>query len=111
LLDFTGGMLSDIQLFLDCINLKDFRLISRNLAKFGLGWLSVMFDLIFIVQHYCLYSPQAIVDSVGETTRSDQNEPLLPAVESSVANECREEELQDQEGTLSEPTQPQTVFV
>jgi len=111
LLDFTGGMLSDLQLILDCINLNDFRLISRNLAKFGLGWLSVMFDLIFIVQHYCLYSPRAVDDSSGETTQSDQNEPLLPAVESNVANECREAELQEQGGTLSEPAQPQTIFV
>lgn len=70
-----------------------------------------MFDVTFIVQHYWLYSPQAIDDSARETTQSDQKEPLLPAVEISVANECIEEEIQDQERTLSEPAQPQTVFV
>ncbi|MGK3746542.1 MAG: cystinosin [Bacillariaceae sp.] len=111
LLDFTGGMLSDLQLFLDCINLNDFRSISRNLAKFGLGWLSIIFDLIFLVQHYCLYSSQTVYDSAEDTIQSNQNEPLLPAVENDVANEGGEEELQEQGGPLSEPAQPQTIFV
>ena len=111
LLDFTGGMLSDLQLFLDCINLHDFRSITRNLAKFGLGWLSIIFDIIFLVQHYCLYSSQAVYDTAEDIVQSNQNEPLLPAADIDVANECGEEELQEEGGTFSEPAQPQTTFV
>jgi hypothetical protein len=83
-------------------------LITQNLK---LGWLSIIFDIIFLVQHYCLYSSQAVYDTAEDTIQSNQNEPLLPAVENDVANECGEEELQEKGGPLSEPAQPQTIFV
>jgi len=110
LLDFTGGMMSDLQLFLDCMNLNDFRSITRNLAKLGLGWLSIMFDFVFLVQHYFLYSPQA-VDSAEETTQTDQNEALLSTVGSDVADESRENNKSDQGVTHSNGAQSQTIFV
>jgi cystinosin len=55
LLDFTGGMLSDLQLIMDCADLGDWTGITGNLAKFGLGVVSIFFDVIFMVQHYILY--------------------------------------------------------
>ena len=55
LLDFTGGTLSDLQLVLDCADLGDFTGITGNLAKFGLGFVSITFDLIFMLQHYVLF--------------------------------------------------------
>ena len=56
ILDFSGGMLSDLQLILDCTALGDFSGITGNLAKFGLGSVSIVFDVIFMLQHYVLYS-------------------------------------------------------
>jgi cystinosin len=75
LLDFTGGCLSDLQLVLDCADMNDFSGITGNPAKFGLGFVSIIFDVIFMVQHYCLY-PE--VSSQVTMIRSEQEEPLLP---------------------------------
>lgn len=55
LLDFTGGTLSDLQLIMDCADIGDWTGITGNVAKLGLGSVSVVFDLIFMVQHYVLY--------------------------------------------------------
>mmetsp|Transcript_13023 Transcript_13023/g.20210 ORF Transcript_13023/g.20210 Transcript_13023/m.20210 type:complete len:349 (-) Transcript_13023:289-1335(-) len=55
LLDFTGGTLSDLQLIMDCADIGDWAGITGNLAKLGLGSVSIVFDLIFMLQHYVLY--------------------------------------------------------
>ncbi len=55
LLDITGGILSLLQLILDAFDLKDFSAITGNWVKFGLSLASILFDVVFIVQHYFLY--------------------------------------------------------
>jgi cystinosin len=55
LLDLIGGILSLLQMCLLAINYSDWSSIFGSLSKFGLGVLSIGFDLIFIVQHYILY--------------------------------------------------------
>lgn len=66
LLDFTGGMLSEIQLFMIAIltgmhslleewSLGAWKSLFGNFVKLGLGYLSIIFDIVFMVQHYCLY--------------------------------------------------------
>lgn len=75
LLDFTGGILSDLQLVLDCADMGDFSGITGNLAKLGLGFVSVLFDLIFMTQHYVLY-PETSRRARGESGRAE-TEPLL----------------------------------
>ncbi|XP_069800485.1 cystinosin [Dendropsophus ebraccatus] len=55
LLDFTGGSFSIIQMFLQSYNNDEWKLIFGDPTKFGLGLFSIIFDIIFIVQHYCLY--------------------------------------------------------
>ncbi|XP_066455585.1 cystinosin [Eleutherodactylus coqui] len=55
LLDFTGGSFSIIQMFLQSYNNDEWRLIFGDPTKFGLGLFSIIFDIIFITQHYCLY--------------------------------------------------------
>lgn len=55
LLDFTGGSLSLLQMFLLSYNSDDWGSIFGDPTKFGLGFFSILFDLLFIVQHYCLY--------------------------------------------------------
>ena len=54
-LDFTGGALSVLQLVLDCWNDDDWSGISGDPVKFGLGLISIIFDVIFMVQHFILY--------------------------------------------------------
>ncbi|XP_072449836.1 cystinosin-like isoform X1 [Chiloscyllium punctatum] len=55
LLDFTGGSFSIVQMFLQSYNNDEWLLIFGDPTKFGLGLFSVIFDIFFIVQHYCLY--------------------------------------------------------
>ncbi|CAE7607073.1 CTNS [Symbiodinium natans] len=55
LLDFTGGLLSVAQLLLDASLSNDWSKVSGDPAKLMLGNVSVFFDIIFIVQHFCLY--------------------------------------------------------
>ncbi|CAH0370168.1 unnamed protein product [Pelagomonas calceolata] len=70
LLDFTGGALSTLQLILDCANQNDWSGISGDVVKFGLGVTSMVFDVLFLVQHYVLYRPvpagtsEALLDGV-----------------------------------------------
>lgn len=59
LLDFTGGSLSILQIFLDGANTGSWNVFGGggafNVAKFCLGFLSMVFDIIFMIQHYVLY--------------------------------------------------------
>lgn len=55
LLDFTGGSLSLLQMFFLAYNYNDWTSIFGSPTKLGLGLLSILFDVIFMVQHYCLY--------------------------------------------------------
>ncbi|XP_015182819.1 PREDICTED: cystinosin homolog isoform X2 [Polistes dominula] len=54
-LDFTGGVLSMLQMILNAYNYDDWESIFGDPTKFGLGFFSVAFDIFFIIQHYVLY--------------------------------------------------------
>ncbi|XP_062888856.1 cystinosin-like isoform X2 [Mobula hypostoma] len=56
LLDLTGGIFSLLQMFLQSYNNDEWMLIFGDPTKFGLGLVSILFDVIFMVQHYILYS-------------------------------------------------------
>ncbi|GKZ00624.1 hypothetical protein MPSEU_001014500 [Mayamaea pseudoterrestris] len=56
ILDFSGGILSDLQLVGDCYVLNDWSGITGNLAKLVLGLVSITFDTIFMLQHYVWYA-------------------------------------------------------
>ncbi|EJP69967.1 Cystinosin/ERS1p [Beauveria bassiana ARSEF 2860] len=55
LLDITGGLLSIAQQGIDSYLQHDWSGITSNPVKFGLGQISIFFDLLFILQHYVLY--------------------------------------------------------
>ena len=55
LLDFAGGWLSMAQLVLDASLQNDWSGITGNPVKFGLSNITIVFDVIFFVQHYVLY--------------------------------------------------------
>lgn len=56
LLDFSGGFLSVSQQLIDCGTTGRWNGIAGNPVKFGLGSFSMLYDIIFMVQHYCLYA-------------------------------------------------------
>ena len=55
LLDLSGGTLSLAQIMLIGAVSSDWTVVSGNLVRFGLALISLVFDIIFIVQHYVLY--------------------------------------------------------
>jgi cystinosin len=79
LLDFTGGVLSLVQMFLLSINYDDWGSIFGSPTKFGLGFFSVLFDVLFIIQHYILYRPGKASHSQSnvQTEEVDESSPIL----------------------------------
>eukprot|EP00903_Cladosiphon_okamuranus_P006785 g6613.t1 len=76
ILDLTGGLLSVIQLVLDCWNTGDWGGIAGYPVKFAIGFVSVFFDLIFLLQHYILY-PQRKASGGADFPLSETSAPLL----------------------------------
>lgn len=52
MLDFTGGVFSFLQFFLELINNPDLEI---NVVKLVLAVFSVFIDVVFLIQHFCLY--------------------------------------------------------
>lgn len=63
LLDFSGGILSLLQLLIDSSLQADWSGLTGNPVKFGLANISLVADIIFMTQHYLLYGP---VEEKGE---------------------------------------------
>lgn len=78
LLDFTGGILSMLQMLLNGYNYDDWNSIFGDPTKFGLGLFSVLFDILFMVQHYGLYRHSRKLDDNNDNdikkSRSDDVE-------------------------------------
>ena len=55
ILDFSGGILSLAQLLIDG-GCSSWTKVIGDPVKFGLGFASIVFDSIFLVQHYWLYA-------------------------------------------------------
>lgn len=72
LLDFAGGILSIAQLGIDSYLQQDWSGVTGNPVKFALGNISMFFDVIFIVQHYCLYKGKK-----GKAFADGEEAPLL----------------------------------
>jgi cystinosin len=52
LLDFSGCILSFLQLFIDSTLQADWSGLTGNPVKLGLSNIGIFFDIIFMVQHY-----------------------------------------------------------
>jgi cystinosin len=72
LLDFAGGILSITQLGIDSYQQRDWSGITGNPVKLALGNISMVFDVIFIVQHYYLYRGKSLKE-----TAEGEEDPLL----------------------------------
>ncbi|XP_075417296.1 cystinosin [Tenrec ecaudatus] len=64
LLDFTGGSFSLLQMFLQSYNNDQWTLIFGDPTKFGLGVFSIVFDVVFFIQHFCLYKKKPGYDQL-----------------------------------------------
>ncbi|KAG8718127.1 hypothetical protein FRC08_005900 [Ceratobasidium sp. 394] len=80
LLDFTGGLLSLLQLLIDSFALNDWSAITGNPVKFGLSMFSLGFGMLFILQHYVWYAKNRLGDdalSNDDDSAREQARPLL----------------------------------
>ncbi|KAI0434632.1 PQ loop repeat-domain-containing protein [Xylaria sp. FL1042] len=75
LLDFAGGVLSIAQLGIDSYLQHDWSGVTGNPVKFFLGNVSMIYDLMFMGQHYCLYRDDS-------SNRDREREALLERGES-----------------------------
>ncbi|XP_040605042.1 cystinosin isoform X2 [Mesocricetus auratus] len=65
LLDFTGGSFSLLQMFLQSYNNDQWTLIFGDPTKFGLGVFTIFFDVVFFIQHFCLYRKKPGYDQLN----------------------------------------------
>jgi cystinosin len=74
LLDISGGLLSVAQELFDAGEKGDWVSIAGNPIKFGLGTFSVVYDIIMLVQHYCMYAEnnKKLEDEAREKLREAQ---------------------------------------
>lgn len=49
-----------------CLSSDEWKLIFGDPTKFGLGLFSVVFDILFMTQHYCLYRKPAHYEAISE---------------------------------------------
>jgi cystinosin len=66
MLDFMGGFFSNLQMITDAINLNDVSAIFGNPVKIWMGTSSIIFDIVFLYQHFMLYPH-----------RKEETDPLL----------------------------------
>lgn len=90
LLDFSGGMLSLLQLVIDSALQADWSGLTGNPVKLGLANISMIFDIIFIFQHFVLYGPvdektegNGVLVDPAQGPR-EESEPLLPTDQESA---------------------------
>lgn len=75
-LDVLGGVLSIAQLFIDSGLDGDWSGVTGNPAKFALGNISLVYDALFLFQHYVLYR-KARKDVERDARPADETDPLL----------------------------------
>jgi len=72
-----------IQLLIDSSLQADWSGLTGNPVKFGLANISLLFDIIFITQHYVLYGPvvekgeRALDDASTNHDSENERDPLL----------------------------------
>lgn len=72
LLDIAGGLLSIAQQVLDSAATHDWTAITGDPVKFSLGFVSIVVDVVFILQHYVLYV------TINIEQVPDEKQALLP---------------------------------
>ncbi|KAK5993247.1 Cystinosin-like protein [Cladobotryum mycophilum] len=76
LLDVGGGILSLSQLGIDSYLLRDWSGITGNPIKLAIGNASLVFDSIFMVQHYILYNKKSVSDPESEALLEEDRQHL-----------------------------------
>ncbi|KAL8802222.1 MAG: hypothetical protein Q9182_003942 [Xanthomendoza sp. 2 TL-2023] len=78
-LDLVGGVLSVLQLIIDSQLQGDWSGLTGNPVKFGLGNVSVVFNVVFMLQHYVFYRKARLTEKEpsGDGAVDDERRRLL----------------------------------
>jgi len=95
LLDFSGGTLSIAQLLVDATIQESWDGVIGDPVKFWLGSASLLFDVIFMAQHYCLYNHHTL------NHNQDSFAPFLPNRHNQHLLEQEEEQASPSSDELS----------
>jgi len=105
LLDFTGGMLSFLQQLLNYYISGNFEIIRTNAPKLLLGCVSIVFDILFMIQHFCLYRDK----EAGSVIKIDENDYLSSPKDSSPQIKSLMKRESSEYLVLDEGTPPKTT--
>lgn len=83
LLDFSGGVFSLLQLLLEAGNNNEWAIILGDPTKFGLGLLTLCYDIILMIQHFILYAPRARLEN-NFTEDAEESTPLLKSTNNEI---------------------------
>nr|XP_022916241.1 cystinosin homolog [Onthophagus taurus] len=70
--DLGGGILSILQMGLNAYNYDEWEGLIENPTKFWLGVLTIVFDVVFILQHYGFYRHREDANPESETMLNDE---------------------------------------
>lgn len=98
ILDFIGGIFSTAQLFLDSWITGHWSGISGFAIKLGLGFVSIFFDIVFLLQHFVFYrtrigSDRIVVDE-KKTEAGDALEHIEKKQDDSEAKEVLPQKIE-----------------
>jgi cystinosin len=92
-LDFSGGVLSIAQLLLDGATLGWGGVVGDPI-KFALGFVSMVFDVIFMIQHYCLFTDRNERKSSYDVASAGENVDIIADLEYDTKIYGREGDMQ-----------------
>ena len=76
--------------------LDDWKSIFGDPTKFGLGAFSILFDLLFMFQHYILFRGRKPLENPGYHTIDESTSEKAPLLQDDVTKE-RNESIQDKD--------------
>lgn len=89
LLDLTGGIANFSQMLTQSIDQSSFVNFSGNVGKVGLSLVSIFFDILFTIQHFCLYTEHSEVAPDDYLQVGDYI--VVPSVDPELATEEKDE--------------------
>ncbi|KAI0979540.1 hypothetical protein GJ496_000580 [Pomphorhynchus laevis] len=109
LLDIIGGFCSFAQQFIIAINFAKWSVVYGNMVKLLLAIASIIFDVIFILQHYVLYRnvketnlSYSVADNSPEDADLNKSKSKILYVSSSSNSMSKEPELISEASTTSD---------
>lgn len=77
IMDISGGTACYLQTVVQYINSNDIAIVSGNIGKIGIGFVSCFFDVILLMQHFCLYGKNNHAALLEMEKETDEKSPFV----------------------------------